>query len=86
MLKENHLEHRNMEPMFVTYACSDQPAPKIDERKIYGKVDNRRAHPSLSFRNQAIGALLIRLVQGDESAFIFVVIQSHRHLTDMIFH
>jgi predicted NAD/FAD-binding protein len=68
MLKENQIEHRNMEPMFVTYAPYDQPTPKIDEKKIYGKVDNRRAHPSLSFRNQAI-SLLIRLVQGENGMY-----------------
>jgi hypothetical protein len=68
MLKENQIEHRNMEPMLVTYAPYDQPAPMIDEKKIYGKVDNRRAHPSLSFRNQAI-SLLIRLVQGENGMY-----------------
>jgi hypothetical protein len=68
MLKENQIEHRNMEPMFVTYAPYDQPTPKIDEKKIYGKVDNRRAHPNLSFRNQAI-SLLIRLVQGENGMY-----------------
>jgi hypothetical protein len=68
MLKENQIEHRNMEPMLVTYARCDQPAPKIDEKKVYGKVDNRRAHPSLSFRNQAI-SLLIRLVQGENGMY-----------------
>jgi hypothetical protein len=57
-----------MEPMLVTYAPSDQPAPKIDEKKIYGKIDNRRAHPSLSFRNQMI-SLLIRLVQGENGMY-----------------
>jgi predicted NAD/FAD-binding protein len=68
MLKENRIEHRSMEPMLVTYAPYDQPTPKIDEKKIYGKVDNRRAHPSLSFRNQAI-SLLIRLVQGENGMY-----------------
>jgi predicted NAD/FAD-binding protein len=68
MLKENQLEHRNMEPMLVTYAPCDQPAPEIDEQKIYGKVDNRRAHPSLSSRNQTI-SLLMRLVQGENGMY-----------------
>jgi len=68
MIKEKQIEHRNMEPMLVTYAPSDQPAPKIDEKKIYGKIDNRRAHPSLSFRNQMI-SLLIRLVQGENGMY-----------------
>lgn len=68
MLKDNHREHQYLDPMFVTYTSSDQPAPKIDSRKIYGRVDNRRAHPSLSFRNQAI-ALLMRLVQGEDGMY-----------------
>ncbi len=68
MLKENQIEHRTIEPMLVTYAPSDQPLPKIDPKKISGKVDNRRAHPSLSFRNQAI-SLLIRLVQGENGMY-----------------
>ncbi|CAF4003810.1 unnamed protein product [Adineta steineri] len=68
ILKENQVEHKNMEPMFVTYAPHNQPMPKIDEKKIFGKVDNRRAHPSLSFRNQAI-SLLIRLVQGENGMY-----------------
>ena len=68
MLRENHREHQHLEPMFVTYVSSDQPPPKIDSRKIYGKVDNRSAHPSLSFRNQAI-SLLMRLVQGENGMY-----------------
>jgi hypothetical protein len=64
MLKKDRIEHSKMEPMFVTYG----PVPKIDEKKIYGKVDNRRAHPSLSLRNQAI-SLLIRLVQGENGMY-----------------
>jgi hypothetical protein len=52
----------------VTYAPCDQPAPEIDEQKIYGKVDNRRAHPSLSSRNQTI-SLLMRLVQGENGMY-----------------
>ena len=68
ILKSNQIDHRNIEQMFVTYAPCDQPAPKIDEKKVFGKVDNRRAHPSLSFRNQAI-SLLIRLVQGEHGMY-----------------
>ena len=68
MLKENQREHRHLEPMLVTYASADQPPPKIDPRKIFGNVDNRRAHPSLSFRNQAI-SLLIRFVQGENGIY-----------------
>jgi hypothetical protein len=64
LLKEN----QSLEPMFVTYAPCDQPAPKIDKQKICGKVDNRRAHPSLSFRNQTI-SLLMRLVQGENGMY-----------------
>ncbi|CAF4700988.1 unnamed protein product [Rotaria sp. Silwood1] len=68
MLEDNQLEHNKMEPMLVTYAPYDQSAPKIDEKKIYGKVDNRRAHPSLSLRNQTI-SLLTRLVQGENGMY-----------------
>jgi predicted NAD/FAD-binding protein len=68
MLEENQLEHEDMEPMLVTYAPCDRPAPKINDNKVVGKVDNRRAHPSLSFRNQAI-SLLIRLVQGENGMY-----------------
>ena len=57
-----------IEPMLVTYAPSDQPAPAIDAKKIVGKVDNRRAHPSLSLRNQAV-AMLVRLVQGENGIY-----------------
>ncbi|CAF1191637.1 unnamed protein product [Rotaria sordida] len=68
ILEENQLEHNKMEPMLVTYASYNQPAPQIDEKKIYGKVDNRRAHPNLSLRNQTI-SLLIRLVQGENGMY-----------------
>ncbi|CAF0788487.1 unnamed protein product [Adineta ricciae] len=68
MLQDNRIEHETMEPMLVTYAPNNQPAPKIDQKKIFGKVDNRRAHPSLSFRNQTI-ALLMRLVQGENGMY-----------------
>ncbi|UJR09386.1 hypothetical protein I4U23_013629 [Adineta vaga] len=68
MMKENQIEHKTMEPMLVTYAPYNQPGPKIDEKKIFGKVDNRRAHPSLSFRNQTI-ALLMRIVQGENGMY-----------------
>ncbi|CAF1451866.1 unnamed protein product [Rotaria magnacalcarata] len=68
MLKENNLEQSEIEPMFVTYSPYDQPAPQIDKKKIFGTVDNRQAHPSLSLRNQAI-SLLIRLVQGESGMY-----------------
>lgn len=68
MLKENQIEHKTMEPMLVTYGPNDQLISIIDNKKIYGKVDNRRAHPSLSFRNQMI-SLLIRLVQGENGMY-----------------
>ena len=59
---------KQIEPMLVTYASYDKPMPAIDSKKIYGKVDNRGAHPSLSFRNQLI-ALSIRFVQGEDGMF-----------------
>lgn len=68
MLKEKHLEHKDIEPMLVTYGPNDQPTPVIDEKKIYGKVSNRRAHPNLSSRNQAT-SLLTRLVQGENGMY-----------------
>ncbi|CAF2712326.1 unnamed protein product [Rotaria sp. Silwood2] len=69
ILEENQLEHDTMEPMLVTYApSSGQLTPSIDEKKIYGKVDNRRAHPSLSIRNQTI-SLLTRLIQGENGMY-----------------
>ena len=68
MLNKNHIEHGKIEPMLVTYASCDHPLPNIDRTKIYGQVDNRRAHPSLSLRNQTI-SLLMRLVQGENGMY-----------------
>jgi len=68
MLKENKQDQNNFEPMLVTYAPHNRPLPKIDQNKIYGKVSNHRAHPNLSFRNQAI-SLLMRLVQVENGMY-----------------
>ena len=68
LMKENQISDKELEPMLVTYARQDKIQPNIDPMKIVGYVNNRRAHPSLSFRNQTI-ALLARLIQGEKGMY-----------------